>query len=712
MIGRSRSSRVGRTAVPGLILIGITGAVIVWQLGISWDQLHGTGLLQTAPAVSLALAAIAAAAIVAIGVVVAPPAVRKLLLAAFTAVSIVVVVVTSAITGNTWALLLAVLAWSASWQVGDWLIRMARVAVAGAARWIIALAVGAGVLAFAIYVLALVSGVTWWSVGVPVVVVGLVGVWSAVARAKHLPRPSLTSAAEVAPLSLMVLVWGAAAIWTAAPEIQYDALWGKAWLPALWSDRGALVFDPHLAETFAVGNTLFIATSGHVLGAPAIGRYMALTLGLVLALAIWSLGRQRANGVVGGILALAFLVTPQVFWQMTTANDDLTLCLFALGLALAIVVLPRGGSGAGILVGVAAASAINGKLHLAVFAAAAVVAWLVVVVRERRMRAIAGVIAGLGTVAGVPLLIRWAQVGNPVYPGMNNVFKSASWPEVNETFNFPYASDGSLGRLARFAWDAVSDPTVYMEVVPRGAFGVLISLLLGFLLVGWWRARREVIAVWIALVLAFVVWWVTVRYLRYLLPYAYVATAFAMVPMAAFGRTGWGRSLTTNARPLLPLIGPVVVAAWACAATAAFWNIPERVPWRVAFGLEDQSVYEKRVVGNIAAVHAINRLTPTGARVVVDSGHVFARVAATDGRILIPLWEFSGLAAWQSARDGTPATGAFVWARDHVAYAALVPAAATTGQSGTLAQEVATGLGRRIWTGGGVALYRIPGVQP
>ena len=111
-------------------------------------------------------------------------------------------------------------------------------------------------------------------------------------------------------------------MWAAAPEIQFDALAGKAWLPAVWARTGEITFS--LVHPVANDNGLgfMAAVRAYTLGHDA-GRFLQYFLGVFLVGALWHFG--RAFGRSRPDRCSRYLDSHHLMWQMSTANDDLTL---------------------------------------------------------------------------------------------------------------------------------------------------------------------------------------------------------------------------------------------------------------------------------------------------------------------------------------------------------------------------------------------------
>lgn len=706
--------RVARGTVAVLVIAIIAIAVAALAV-FAWDQLRVDAMLSAQSAVNQVLAFCVAVLCVVVLNLASGLSGRRVVLLAAALIGLGLLLTTAILSGNTVALAVAFALLVCAWQIGAWVLALLDCPEAG--HGLVALALGYALLMTAVFVVGVVGLLMWWFVAVPILFVGTIGTVNLAKRARTLgitPRSLLLTAGtrvsqvEAIVISIALLVVGIVSIWTAAPESQFDPLWGKEWLPAAWADAGRIAVDPRDAQTFAGGGTLYVTVVGHIIGADAVGRYLALLTGAALAVFAWRIVRPVAGSVVAACLGLIFLVAPHVVWQMGTANDDLQLCLAAGALALAVVHFTKGSWSEALTIGVLAGGVVSGKLHLLPFAAIALLGWFALAGRRGGIRSLGGVAGGAALVVAPWFAYRWIESGNPVFPGLNNVFQSRWWPPVNESFNLPYETTGALSDFLRLPVTVFIEPTRFMEAVPRGAFGLLPLALLGFLLVGWMQGPSGRRVVWAASLVAVLAWWMQLRYLRYLLPYSYVAILFAGAPVAAL--RAWSPApLRRWRQPLLVTGISLVVMAGAATAASTFFTIPERVPVRAAFGRESAADYRVRLMPGVSAVSAINRLTPPGSRVVVDGGVIYQRSLTKEARTLLPAWEMNGLLAW--LRDSGQAeygpADPRAWHALGIDWVAIgVGAFDQRPVVGPLGGVIAKS-GEPVWTNGSTALYRI-----
>ena len=558
-------------------------------------------------------------------------------------------VATLGVGGQVWSFAVALLTLTASWQLGAWLLSalgFGRLAQLAPVAWL------AGVTPLGFFVLALgrLHALEWWDVAVPVLVVGVLGAARLAgalrAGAAHRAWRTMTgSRLAVAVTALAVLTFGLASVWTAAPELMYDALYAKAWLPLEWARSGAiepLVSHPVLNNA---GFAQLIAVPGQLVSAGAVGRYLEWLVAPGIVATMWWAGKRSSWAPIA---AAAVAITPHLFWQMSTADDDALLAFGVLALAVAVLRLtPRedGDLGTGLVVGLLAGTCFNLKIHLLVLAGAMALAWWAL--RGRfGWRALAGLAGGAFVSAAPPLILRWVDTGNPLLPAYNNIFKSPYWPPVNEHLNFPFLHDpGPLGPISVVA-KAFTDTSALNDTAPVGAFGLLVGAVVVALLLGWCRGAdgrgRPAIMLWVALLAATVAWYDEFRYLRYLLPAAILAVLVLLVlaPARPLPRRVQVGAIAAVVG-LAALLWPVTIAQ--------FWNVPGKdMPIEAALGFRNADDYEKATMPERDALAAFDRTAGPNATAASDAHE---RAWLTHGRDLEPSFE---LRARLQASGGVP----------------------------------------------------------
>lgn len=620
----------------------------------------------------------------------------------------VLVAVLTGVAGQAWSLLATVLLALALWRIGRAVLDLLRVPLPP----LCAAVIGVGIVATAVQVLGRTGLLRWWTVGVPVLLFGVLALVelgrAVVGRLRAGARPALTPPsllpAFVFALLLVQLAWSL--IYAAAPDAQYDAIYAKEWLPEQWALTGRIetpVDHPLLANT---GTAQLVAALGWLVGAEGVGRYLqvAALVGIVGTLLTW---RGLRPGLPALLAALGIGLMPHVLWQTGTAYDDLVLGAVCLGAAIGVwTLLEQGRVGwrAAVAVGLLSGTVLATKLHMIVFAALLGLLWALLAAgpaRQRLLHVVTTAVAALAA-AGAGPLVRFLDTGNPVFPQLNSVFRSEFYPPVSTTLNFPYAP-GGVRELLRLPMDAVIEPAIYTEAVPPGAFGFSLVLLLAGLVASW-RGGRSGRIVGAVLIVTLVAWWLQFRYLRYLLPYVVVA---AGAVAAGWSATRSERVLSRGGQRLVGAgVAGVAVALFA-SSLGSFWNIPGRVPADVAFGQISRADYQRQVVPGWTVLQDLNRLAEPGA---VVTGDAYARTALRDDLDYSPLWEVLQRAEVQ--RLPAESSEDLLRVLDHldIRWVALRTesriAAEAVEPPGALVRALRLS-GKPVSTGGGFELYRL-----
>jgi hypothetical protein len=587
--------------------------------------------------------------------------------------------------GEVWSFTAALLTMAACWQLGRWLLTAAGTPGLAALPPVAWLA-GVGAVGLTLLVIGRAGIVSWWTVGAPVVLVGVWGIGDAArvvgpagGRAAWSAVTSTRLAAAAAALSL--LATALAAIWVAAPELMYDALLYKAWLPSEWARTGEiepLVLHPYFN---VAGFGQLIAIPGHTVGADGVGRYLQwVAQGGLVATVWWAARRSAWAPLAAATLALV----PLLFWEQTTAYDDTILTLAGVALALAVLSAlesPEGSPAAvGAALGALAGVCFDLKMHLAPLAGGLVLGWLLLRGRSGWKPAAGATVAGALMVAAPPLVLRWIDTGNPVLPFLNNVFRSPHWPATdNLGFLDParlawlglavallsawlllrgrpgwrpvlrvlgavgvavvilisawsWIDSGSPPRPIGGFWESIADPGRHVSWAPVGTLGLLSVAVPIALLIGWrqWGRGPGVPALWLGVVVGAALWYTQFRDPRYLLPTG--ALAVLVIALSS------PQSRPRRRLEAVGLAGLALVAVLLWPSTVAqYWNVPGRgIPWKAAIGLIEDREYERQATSARDLVAAFDRLSPPGA---LAAGDTSQRLWLTEGRDFTPFWE-------------------------------------------------------------------------
>lgn len=549
----------------------------------------------------------------------------------------------AAVGGHLWDFAAAGLTLAGAWWLGRTLLRALQ-ALPLQGVFAIELTLGLGIVGLLVLLLGRTSAIAWWSAGLFVLAAGAAGLWQGAGEGWKRRAPIWEAVAGsrigVACAGLLLLQLGWAAVWLSAPEIMYDPLYSKTYLPDLWAHSGSigpLLTHPQLN---VMGLAQVVAVPGQALGAGDVGRELQLLVWVALTATVWWWAGRRS--AAGPLAALAVGIAPQLVWQSTTAFDDLVLATGAVALALAVFRTVGEGAasrdasfGVALAIGLLAGACIWLKLHLLVVTLVIVGGWLLASGPLRRLGTrLAGVLIGAVAIAGPALILRWIDTGNPVFPTYNTIFKSSHYPLFDEPYSFPFWPHAGFWDMVKLPYESVVHPFLMSEAAPEGSFGLLVAAAVIGVLIGWrQRQRRAALIVWAGLVASLIAWWVQFRYLRYAIPAGMVAVVLVVAQLREWRP---GRAATVG---LLAAAG-LASAVYLPSAVATFWNVPGRnLPFAAAFGRWDEEDYLRTVFPEKDALEAYQRLAPAGADALSDAHE---RLFLRD-RDLSPKWELDRL---------------------------------------------------------------------
>ena len=316
-----------------------------------------------------------------------------------------------------------------------------------------------------------------------------------------------------------------------------------------------------------------------------------------------------------------------------------------------------------------------------------------------------GLIIGGSVIFGPQRLWTWVGTGNPFYPLLNNIFKSPYFAPVNANYDFPYYGPHSLSALFSLPWTMFFYPSRFVEAVPAGGYSVLPALFFLALLVGWTRGRAGG-RLWVALWAAFALWWLEIRYLRYLLPYTVVAVILLCMPNRAVGdlhKVGSGINKLLGSRTQAGLVGLLSIAAFV-PTVASFWNIPSAVPIGVDLGRVSQAQYLRLTISSYSALETFDALARPGSEVIGDA---YARTQLKLGLDLTPTWEAESQLA---LKEPLPKTAEGVYkllVRNNIDWALVTGNAAAEGGSNEFLAPTVQSNGELVYAADGWDLYRL-----
>ncbi len=421
----------------------------------------------------------------------------------------------------------------------------------------------------------------------------------------------------VLSLSSFVLLLDLA--WALAPEINYDALNYHLAVGKIFLGEHRVLDLPYFWHSYFVQLADMLYTLALALGGQTVAKLLVLAMTVAAAGLVYGLGSAFFSPRVGLWAAALFFSTPMTAWLSTTAYVDLPVAL-CLAASLLAFLRWRESLQAGWLwaSGLAAGAAIGVKAT-AVWGLPVLAAVLIVdlirrrgPVRGARWKALAGFLAA-GALLALPwYVVRWAFTGNPFFPLFNRFFPAARLIPVNFAASGivggGYGHDRTLLGLLKVPFLLTFATNRFWEPFPPGALGIALVVWLPLGLALAWSRRKQVLVI-LAVCAVFLGLWTTSGNIRYYFPVLPVLTVLAVAAVES-------ASASLRRRRFHFGLLLVVLAAEAAVIPVQFWNIPDRIPWRSALGLESPEKFLSRALPPYDAVRYLNRVVLPGQKVV------------------------------------------------------------------------------------------------
>lgn len=414
--------------------------------------------------------------------------------------------------------------------------------------------------------------------------------------------------------------------WALAPEIHSDAL--VAHLPvAQYYVEHPVAFLSYGYIANLVNFVYAIALSLH---GQIVAKLLVLASSVISALGAYVLGRMLFSARAGLWAAALFYSTPLVSWLSTTAFIDAPVTMFLVSTTLVFFQWRETRQNGllwatGLLTGASIAAKLNTLLGLPVIGL--VLLWDVIRSHDpqpKKLKGLAGYILAVCLVAGPGFALCYILTGNPFFPLpiVSKLFKNSTGPAVTLISNA-----NSFGRgtsplaLLKFPYAFTFETQQFGEALPSGGIGLalmLVPLALITLAKRGQAARQVAILLGIGAVyllcLAFII-----QYGRYYIPALPVVTVLGVQPIIDLSKTKWTRRLS------LISLG-AVIGVQVALTPLMFWNIPERFPVKMAFGLETRESLLGRALLMYDPVQFLNRTIEPGHKILALGGEEGGRV--------------------------------------------------------------------------------------
>ena len=424
------------------------------------------------------------------------------------------------------------------------------------------------------------------------------------------PRADFRFTALAVGLSAVSLLQ--AYVWTQAPPIHADSVAYHLAVPQLYLSEKRLVEIPDTRGSYWSHNAEMLYTAALAIGGYKLPPMIHWGFGVIGALAVYHLGDLVGGRLAGPLAALLFISLPISAWEAGSAYVDLITTTFVTCAAYCLLRWWNARSHDWlILSGLLAGFGMGTKLNAFYFVAPAgllicIESWRV---SRRWQNSLSN--AGRFTVPLVAVSITWfalsaAWTGNPFYPYLQSLFHSDKWVDLPEPRY--HAVAGILGFL-RVPFDLSFNPgPFYMgEYFTDFLGGILLLGFPVFLCAANKDTRKLTTVIVVISSIAVVMWYIWGSYGRMLLPCVPLIAVLAALNVEAAWRLVRGRAASL----IVGTIGILALGAWFVTVVLQvlpFYFCEERIPYRVAMGLEKDEEFLKRTFTGLPVAKYLNRL--------------------------------------------------------------------------------------------------------
>lgn len=336
-------------------------------------------------------------------------------------------------------------------------------------------------------------------------------------------RLPLSTGFEKLLASLLVIFALLALLSALAPPISIDEMMYHLAVPKLYVQHHAIYNVSGMMRSSWIMTQEMLFTLGFLLKGDILAKLFHFLMGVLTAAAVYAFSRNYLSRGASLLASLIFYSVPMVFWLSTVGNNDLGLALFEM-LALYGTVnwfLNKGDGWlklAAVFCGLA-----MGTKYLGAFSFASIIMLMagagLIEKRKHLFKSITFFSAVSFLIASVWYIRNYIYVQNPVFPLLNNIFRSRFWFPQFWTMDL-----GVFGMGRRFV-DYLLLPwnlTIHCRFFSRmGYIGPVFLMALPFLLLalaGKIKVHKAMKYLMAYSAMFFALWALSSQYVRYLIP--------------------------------------------------------------------------------------------------------------------------------------------------------------------------------------------------
>lgn len=412
-------------------------------------------------------------------------------------------------------------------------------------------------------------------------------------------------------LSIILIILLINFIGAIAPETQYDSLNYHLTVPRIYIENHGLVDLPYILQSYFAKSVEMLYGLGLIISGQITAKLFSFNFGILIAGAIICFGKRFSSLETGIVAAALFYVCPLVGWLSTTTYIDLAVALYIFSAIYTLALYWRTNKQGFLILccfmsGFALSAKLNAVLALIPIGISILVISYINSEKSFSKSLYNGMIFGIFIlILAMPFyLVTYFHTGNPIFPFCNALFKSPLLPGVNTFMNLKGFGMGyDLKSFIQLPWNLTYYSESFIEGAPGGLLGIAVLIALPFIFFIWHKLSRVVKLLIFINVVVIGLWFVIGQYLRYILPIFPVLTILAAFTLLCF-KGGYRFKFSNGIINIIVIVG---LFATVPISLISFWNIPERIPYKVALGIESPDSYLSRVVRSYSASFYLNR---------------------------------------------------------------------------------------------------------
>ncbi len=510
---------------------------------------------------------------------------------------------------------------------------------------------GLGLFTYVVFALALLGVLYAWLVWLILVILAIAlseDIWCSIKTLRKRLSGLFTAGFSVKGRAIDTLLISLISIYllvnligALVPEIEVDALVYHLYIPKVYIQNHRLVYIPYeFRAAFPLGMEMLF-TLGMILSNSVLAKLIHFALGVLSLLTTYCFGRKYMGSRVGLLAATVFYTVSVVAWESTTAYIDLGTTFFTTLGIFALVNWWHSQRDRWLAVAAITCGLAMGTKYLGVFSLVILIAGILLKPSFTGKQDILVVLRTILVYSFVSVLIvspwlirNYVFTGNPVYPLLNNVFKSPLMPPINPTFDRASfgMGDNVFTEYLLSPWNV----TIHGERY-QGTIGPIFLTFLPLLIVV--RVDRIIRYLLLFCGVFFILWEISFPVIRYLIPMmSFLGLIVSYVISNSVRWDNWGNVvlstmvIAVTAVTLflnLPFFHPFWQRGWSP-------GIVRHVPYEVVLGIESREHYLSRHLSSYEVFQYANRNLPPEAKILCLN----EEFRYLSDRTLVPVFSF------------------------------------------------------------------------